>query len=110
MSLQTNFFLTLGTDEERGIKKWRNQKSNNSADLSGLEIYDFPFVQERFNQIRLFRYIPFCPSFMKSNSDPEKVDDNYDVGNDNKARIGRKHAGLDNATNDSSNLTIDTQL
>lgn len=103
-------YLILGTEEERGIKKWRDQLSQagETKDLPGIQIYDFPFVQKYFNKVRLFRYIPFCPSFMTNeNSDPERPGKTVNVKDDNTM------AGMstnDNTAFDKSDETGNTQL
>lgn len=56
-----------GTDEERGIRKWRKltQDSDGPTGGSRMHIYDIPLIQNCLNKVTLFRYIPFCPSFLK---------------------------------------------
>lgn len=54
-------FCFSGTDEERGLSKWRQHGSN---DASGdLRTYDIPLIQKFLDRIPIFRYLPFCPRF-----------------------------------------------
>ncbi|XP_064613847.1 solute carrier family 23 member 1-like isoform X2 [Liolophura sinensis] len=87
-----------GTDEERGILKWRQivhttteqASGKNAADYS---TYDFPLVQKFFNRWSWMSYVPFCPTFqgfrrcsgdrLKPSSDNEaQGTDNFGYGNE----------------------------
>ncbi|XP_045176439.2 solute carrier family 23 member 1-like [Mercenaria mercenaria] len=59
-----------GTEEERGIKKWRTALSEDGDNngRSDMHIYDFPLIQRCFDKVRIFEYIPFCPTFMRPRS------------------------------------------
>ncbi|XP_064614591.1 solute carrier family 23 member 1-like [Liolophura sinensis] len=56
-----------GTEEERGIRKWRQALLSASDVASGKAVdysaYDFPLVQKYLNRWRWTSYVPFCPSF-----------------------------------------------
>lgn len=56
-----------GTDEERGIRKWRKltAEDDNSTSHSRMYIYDIPFIQKYLNRLEIVKYIPFCPGFMR---------------------------------------------
>ncbi|KAL5007387.1 hypothetical protein ScPMuIL_016193 [Solemya velum] len=59
-----------GTEEERGISKWRTQVptgdgSGVQSGDAGLEIYDIPFIQKYLNNWRWTYFVPFCPAFMQ---------------------------------------------
>ena len=75
-------FITSGTDEERGIKKWRQvidevaadgdaESMESGANAGSLKpkhddrfkIYDLPLVTPFFRRQTWTRYVPFCPSF-----------------------------------------------
>ncbi|KAL5021813.1 hypothetical protein ScPMuIL_000968 [Solemya velum] len=55
--------LLPGTDEERGIKKWRVQSESDEADVSSVTIYNIPFVTKILEKIKLCSYIPMSPTF-----------------------------------------------
>ncbi|XP_063301361.1 solute carrier family 23 member 1 [Pelobates fuscus] len=60
------FFLdnTLpGTQEERGIKKWKQGADVNTQTSEDLKSYDFPCGMNIIRQIQCFRSIPICPLF-----------------------------------------------
>ncbi|XP_063422626.1 solute carrier family 23 member 1-like [Mytilus trossulus] len=54
-----------GTDEERGIIKWRNQLSTTGAsdDTTYKSTYDLPFIMPFLRRYKCFSYIPFLPTF-----------------------------------------------
>ncbi|XP_052247369.1 solute carrier family 23 member 1-like isoform X1 [Dreissena polymorpha] len=52
-----------GTDEERGITKWRQHGGDVGSDQSALRTYDIPFIQKYLDRVEFFRYLPFCPRF-----------------------------------------------
>ena len=61
-----NFFLFYfsGTDEERGIKKWRKLDASASTSQSeALKIYELPLIQKYLNRWKICEYLPFCPTF-----------------------------------------------
>jgi len=70
-----------GTDEERGMKKWRQevpqntdkshdqQKSDNAKRMQ--LIYGFPCGMELVNKVKCLRYIPVCPTFGMKDPDME---------------------------------------
>ena len=60
-----NLFFLKGTDEERGIKKWRQHEKDESTsgEESDMRIYDIPFIQKYLNKSKICRYLPFCPTF-----------------------------------------------
>ena len=61
--------ITLpGTDEERGILKWRETHENQSDDETKIQVtsihtYDVPFVTSYLQTIPFVRYIPFLPYY-----------------------------------------------
>ena len=58
------FSVMLGTDEERGIKKWRKLDiTGSSMNSESMKTYDLPLIQKYLNKGRLWSYLPFCPSF-----------------------------------------------
>lgn len=53
-----------GTDDERGIIKWRNQLSTTETDDDTYEkTYDLPFITPFLRRYKCFSYIPFLPTF-----------------------------------------------
>ena len=55
-----------GTDEERGIKTWRQQLSSddinaNEFHTAPIEIYDLPFGLKRLSNCKAAKYLPFLP-------------------------------------------------
>ncbi|KAJ8306918.1 hypothetical protein KUTeg_015002 [Tegillarca granosa] len=53
-----------GTDEERGILKWRNQMViGDKTDLISSKVYDLPYITPFLFKYKCFRYIPFLPTF-----------------------------------------------
>ncbi|XP_033762509.1 solute carrier family 23 member 1-like isoform X2 [Pecten maximus] len=52
-----------GTDEERGIKKWREMTSLTEGDTKRSAVYDIPFIQPLLDKISCWRYFPMCPAF-----------------------------------------------
>ena len=61
--------ITLpGTDEERGILKWRETHEHQSDDetkiqLTSIHTYDIPLVTSYLQTIPFVRYIPFLPYY-----------------------------------------------
>ena len=61
--------ITLpGTDEERGILKWRETHGRQSDDETKIQVtsihtYDIPFVTSYLQTIPFVRYIPFLPYY-----------------------------------------------
>ena len=62
-------YIIAGTEEERGIKKWRKLNVNvSSAHSDAIKTYDLPFIQKYLDKYRFSEYLPFCPTFsMKCN-------------------------------------------
>ena len=57
-------FYFSGTDEERGIKKWRKLDASASTSQSeALKIYELPLIQKYLNRWKICEYLPFCPTF-----------------------------------------------
>ena len=100
-------FIYLGTDEERGIRKWRDICENDN--LYRHNIYDLPLIQIYFNKIRLFRYLPFCPSFRTTtNVDPDKHGGYAHVQSDNNATAKKYESGICLSNNFSNGTADDT--
>ncbi|GAA6066933.1 solute carrier family 23 member 2 [Tachysurus ichikawai] len=52
-----------GTDEERGIKRWRESiDGRTSAIFSNQSCYDLPFCTNFLHKFRFFQNLPFLPS------------------------------------------------
>merc|ERR1719414_988117 len=67
-----------GTDEERGIKKWREKESSglpkNSATIRRLaKIYDFPCGMSVIRKVKWFRRIPLCPTYGMSQDEIDEM-------------------------------------
>lgn len=76
-----------GTDEERGIQKWRTVTDDDGIlmKISPLSIYDFPLIQKCLDKIKLFRYVPFCPSFMREiNTETHEIYIGDDANNEGR--------------------------
>lgn len=55
-----------GTDEERGILKWREPHHNKDEPLArtaSIHTYDIPFVTPFLQKFPFVRYIPFLPYY-----------------------------------------------
>ncbi|OWF56540.1 solute carrier family 23 member 1-like [Mizuhopecten yessoensis] len=52
-----------GTDEERGIKKWREITSVTGGNEKRSTVYDIPFIQPLLDKMACWRYVPMCPAF-----------------------------------------------
>ena len=55
-----------GTDEERGILKWRELHQTKEESLTrtaSIHTYDIPFVTPFLKKFALVRYIPFLPYY-----------------------------------------------
>ena len=65
------FFLDVtlpGTEEERGILKWRKTHERPTEDetkiqLASIHTYDIPFLTSYLQRFPIVRYIPFLPYF-----------------------------------------------
>ncbi|KAJ8313820.1 hypothetical protein KUTeg_008381 [Tegillarca granosa] len=60
------FMIMFGTDEERGIKKWREQRTTSDdieSDQTSLDVYNLPLIQKYLDRMSCTKYLPFCPSF-----------------------------------------------
>jgi nucleobase transporter 1/2 len=61
------FDVTLpGTDEERGIAKWRQTHERQDdgeakIQIASIHTYDIPFLTSRLQRFPFVRYIPFLP-------------------------------------------------
>jgi len=55
-----------GTDEERGIKKWREALVGGDEDSlpSEQEVYDLPLVSKYIRRLWCLRYLPISPTFI----------------------------------------------
>ncbi|KAL5009571.1 hypothetical protein ScPMuIL_011876 [Solemya velum] len=55
-----------GTDEERGILKWRKQitvKTGDEGDTNNLSTYDLPFITPLLRRCKCASFVPFLPTF-----------------------------------------------
>ena len=54
-----------GTDEERGIKTWRQHLSSDDGEEQGetapIEVYDLPCGLNRLSKYKVSKYLPFLP-------------------------------------------------
>ena len=65
------FFLDItlpGTEEERGILKWRKTHEQPTEDeekiqIASIHTYDIPYVTSYLQKFPVVRYIPFLPYF-----------------------------------------------
>ncbi|KAK2139278.1 hypothetical protein LSH36_1893g00002 [Paralvinella palmiformis] len=57
-----------GSEEERGLKAWRNIFHNDDAKEMTLDCYDFPWCMGCISRVKFFRYFPICPTFNYSPS------------------------------------------
>lgn len=56
--------LISGTEEERGILKWRAEiPSEVDTEKTDTNIYDLPYIQKHLDKLRWVDFLPFCPSF-----------------------------------------------
>ena len=56
--------LFTGTDEERGIKKWRKlDETGSSAQNEAMKSYELPLIQKFLDKLKICEYMPFCPRF-----------------------------------------------
>lgn len=54
-----------GTDEERGIIKWRRlDKRDSSFQPDALKTYEIPLIQKYLDKWSICKYLPFCPNFL----------------------------------------------
>lgn len=54
-----------GTDEERGIKAWREHLSDESEgqmETASIKVYDLPFGLNRVTNFKVAKYLPFLPN------------------------------------------------
>lgn len=59
------FSVNLGTEDERGVRKWR-KLSNNVADektVQSEDTYDLPYIMGCLRRQKWATYIPFLPTF-----------------------------------------------
>lgn len=55
---------SLGTPEERGIRKWKKGVGKGSKSLDGMESYDLPFGMNVIKKYKCFSYLPISPTFV----------------------------------------------
>ncbi|KFM74639.1 Solute carrier family 23 member 1, partial [Stegodyphus mimosarum] len=58
-----------GTDEERGVLKWKKHEHGN-AELTASKIstsYDIPFITPMLRKVPLFSYLPISPTYDEEN-------------------------------------------
>ena len=60
---QSKYLLTIGTLEERGMLKWCAAPDEDDPTLSTIKSYDLPFCMEYIKESRLWKYLPFSPTF-----------------------------------------------
>ncbi|ESO97393.1 hypothetical protein LOTGIDRAFT_231570 [Lottia gigantea] len=58
-----------GSDEERGIKAWRETDKHDSDDGSSSHVYDIPFLQKYLDKLACSKYVPILPNFKGDKSD-----------------------------------------
>ncbi|XP_055928262.1 solute carrier family 23 member 2-like isoform X1 [Argiope bruennichi] len=51
-----------GTDEERGILRWRKETGGDSSCVSS-KTYDLPYIMNIWEKIDFFRYLPISPTY-----------------------------------------------
>ena len=73
--INISVFEFAGTEEERGIRKWRNIDTETSptSDLT-TDVYSIYFIQKYLDKVSAFRFIPFCPSFTMNQKRPSQSD------------------------------------
>ena len=68
-----------GTDEERGIKEWRQMIGDADSQIEQLKVYNLPFCSERINSWRCSKYMPLCPAFDPTCGRKKSVDEDIVV-------------------------------
>ena len=63
LTANVNVQLISGTDEERGIKKWREYGQSETGDDRSDDMYHLPLIQTYLDKVGFFRFLPFCPRF-----------------------------------------------
>ncbi|ESO97390.1 hypothetical protein LOTGIDRAFT_56652, partial [Lottia gigantea] len=58
-----------GSEEERGIKAWREKDKNASDDGSSSHVYDIPFIQKYLDKLACSKYVPILPNFKGDKSE-----------------------------------------
>ena len=53
----------IGTDEERGIRKWRKLDESESSQSEAMKSYELPLIQKYIDNWKISKYLPFCPTF-----------------------------------------------
>ena len=66
--------LLPGTEEERGIVKWRKSHELHSASsysLAPITVYDPPFLPKKLKSSKFAKWCPFLPYYSKKEVDGE---------------------------------------
>ena len=63
MMIWSILHLSSGTDEERGIRKWRKLDDSASSQSEAMKSYELPLIQKYLDKWKICRYLPFCPTF-----------------------------------------------
>ncbi|WAR17070.1 S23A2-like protein [Mya arenaria] len=75
-----------GTDEERGLKTWRQNLSDKgeASDLEERKVYDLPFIGNHIRRVNCLKYLPISPTFVVN-----------ETGVTNKALVGNTNQAFD---------------
>ena len=84
-----------GTEEERGILKWREIQDNQTDEanivMTSIHTYDIPFLTSYLQKYPFVRYIPFLPYYGQTydvDDDPRKGDSTkIDIQGENDSRL-----------------------
>ena len=96
--------ITLpGTDEERGILKWRETHEHQSDDgtkiqLTSIHTYDIPLVTSYLQTIPFVRYIPFLPYYGRTGDVEDGKKENGLVMDNKGAKDSNKIVNVDKET------------
>ncbi|XP_028392826.1 solute carrier family 23 member 1-like [Dendronephthya gigantea] len=87
-----------GTDEERGILKWRKTHECQSGEVhierASIHTYDIPFLTSRLQKFPIVRHVPFLPYYGEK-EDIEDLRNGKDAMMDNESEKKSKLVGED---------------
>lgn len=92
-----------GTDEERGLLKWRQHggaEETTPTSKNDMRIYDIPLIQPYLNRLTICRYLPFCPTFGKKGNITSEI-----PGEEKNVVTDFKSINEDNARNKNTQTT-----
>ncbi|XP_075249225.1 solute carrier family 23 member 1-like isoform X2 [Convolutriloba macropyga] len=86
--------LIPGNEEDRGIKKWRVTTEGEKQDdgvggkkVADISTYDIPFITQYLNKVKITKFIPICPAFMRESEEKKRGLSNNRIEDNNVGAV-----------------------